>query len=281
VSPHGEVQALLGHFLRARRTACTPEEVGLPAVGRPRRVSGLRREEVAHLACISADYYTRLEQGRLPPPSREVMEAIAQALRLDDHERAYLRELVARSREPMAAQLAPESVARQTQAVLEGMPTLPALVLGRVMDVLAWNAAAAAFFVDFAKFPRAERNLVRLLFVDERMRSRFPDWSASARVGAAMLRMRTARCPHDPRLAQLVDELSRLDDDFGRWWESHDVLTHSNARRVFHHPAVGELELEWSELTSSAQPSVTIVVMTPADAKSRRALERIVARAVR
>jgi transcriptional regulator with XRE-family HTH domain len=268
------VHELLGEFLRARRAERSPEEVGLERATRPRRVAGLRREEVAQLASISVDYYTRLEQGRVPPPSSEVLEAIARAIRLDGHERVYLRELAARAHEPAREALPPERVAAQTQAILDSITT-PALVLGRLMDVLAWNAAGAAFFVDFADVPRAKRNLVRLLFADEQMRARFPDWQSSARVAAAMLRMRAAHCPHDPRLAEIVAELSPLDEDFRRWWTSHHVLTHSNARRTYWHPDAGTLELEWCELTASIQPDVAIVVLTPADADSARALERI------
>jgi transcriptional regulator with XRE-family HTH domain len=267
-------QVLLGEFLRARRSERQPEDAGLPRAVRPRRVAGLRREEVAQLASISADYYTRLEQGRLPPPSSEVLEAIAQAMRLDDHERAYVRELAARAHEPAVEPLKPERVTKQTQALLDAITT-PALVLGRLMDVLAWNPAGAAFFVDFGRYPRRQRNLVRLLFVDAEMQSRFPEWQASARVAAAMLRMRAAHCPHDPRLQRLVAELSALDEDFRSCWSSHHVLTHSQARRRYRHPVAGELDLEWCELTSSVQPDVAIVVLTPANAESARALERM------
>jgi transcriptional regulator with XRE-family HTH domain len=230
---------------------------------------------VAQLASMSVDYYTRLEQGRLPPPSSEVLEAIAQAMQLDDHERAYLRELAARSHEPAAPAAKPEVVIPQTQALLDGMTSSPALVLGWMMDVLAWNAAAAAFFLPFDEIPPAQRNLVRLLFADERVGSRFPDWQSSARVSAAMLRMRTAHHPHDPRLQQLTAELSALDEDFRGWWNSHHVLTHSNTRRSYWHPATGTLELEWCELSASIQPEVAIVVLTAVDAASRAALERI------
>jgi transcriptional regulator with XRE-family HTH domain len=272
-----EVQALLGEFLRERRAERQPEDVGLPPYPRPRRVAGLRREEVAQLACISTDYYARLEQGRLPPPSSDVLEAIAQAMRLNDHERTYLRELAARSHEPAGAPLPPERVAPQTQALLDGMTSSPALVLGWMMDVLAWNRAGAAFFVDFAEIRPAQRNLVRLLFTDDRVRSRFPDWQSAARVAASMLRMRSAHHPHDPRLDALTSELSALDEDFRRWWSSHHVLTHSNARRPYWHPAVGALALEWCELSASIEPDLAIVVLTPADAEGRRALERICA----
>lgn len=274
MSPSTDAQSLFSDFLRARRTQLHPAEVGLPRVGRPRRVSGLRREEVAQLASISADYYTRLEQGRLPPPSSEVLEAIAQALLLDDDERTYMRELAARGHEPQGT-LRLETVARQTQALLQSITTAPAMVLGRVMDVLAWNELAAAFFVDFGSLQRSERNLVRLLFRDQRMRSRFPDWSASARVAASMLRMRAARCPHDPRLAEIVDELCAIDQDFCTWWSSQHVLTHSQARRTYHHPAVGDLDLEWCELTPSAQPDIRIIALTPTDEASRTALAQI------
>jgi transcriptional regulator with XRE-family HTH domain len=237
-------------------------------------VAGLRREEVAQLAGVSADYYTRLEQGRLPPPSSEVLDSLGRALRLDEDQCAYLWELAARSHEPPATPLPPETVDKQTQILVTNMTT-PAMVIGRTMDVLAWNELAAAMFVDFGELRREERNLVRLLFLDGRIRSLYPDWSDTARVAAAMLRMRAARCPHDPRLADLVAELSQHDEDFRRWWAAHQVTTHSRARRTYRHPVVGDLDLEWCELTSSAQPEVRIVVLTPADAKSARQLERL------
>jgi transcriptional regulator with XRE-family HTH domain len=195
-----ELQAQFGEFLRARRMECTPEQVGLPAVGMPRRVTGLRREEVAHLAKMSADYYTRLEQGRLPPPSDDVLEAIAGALQLDDDQRAYMRELAHRSQERSVKMLPPERVTKRTQVMLDCMTGAPAMALGRVMDVLAWNELAASFFVDFATLRRSERNLVRLLFLDQRIRSLYTDWQDAARVAAAMLRIRAARYPHDERL---------------------------------------------------------------------------------
>jgi transcriptional regulator with XRE-family HTH domain len=268
-------RALLGEFLRARREEITPESVGLPRVGHPRRVRGLRREEVAQLASISSNYYTRLEQGKLPAPSEAVLGAIAHALRLDTDQEAYLRAVADRSGRRRLSGPSSQKVAPEILLLLENLERLPVLVVGRHMDILAWNRLAATLLTDFSALPARERNVVRLVFLNEEVRSRFKEWSSAARTGASLLRMGAARNPDDPRLVMLVSELSLRDHDFRRWWSAQRVVSGSHGRRTYVHPAAGEFELEWQTLRTSVHPDQTIIAMTPPDSQSAEALHML------
>jgi transcriptional regulator with XRE-family HTH domain len=259
------LQRLFGEFLRARREEVRPESVGLPPVGRPRRVSGLRRSELAQLASISTDYYTRLEQGKLPPPSRTVLSAIARALRLDPDQEHYLVELAEQCGDQPKKRQAPRPVPRQILAMLDGLVGLPAIVVTRYLDILAWNPVAAAFMTDFASVPVTERNLVRLMYLNEEVRSRFSDWDAASRSITSLLRLAAARDSGDPRLAEIVNDLSQRDKDFRRWWASQSVAASSHGERRYTHPGAGEFELEWQTLNSSVDPDLIIVVVTAPD----------------
>ncbi|MFJ8431230.1 helix-turn-helix domain-containing protein [Kitasatospora sp. NPDC094019] len=249
----------LGAFLRTRRAELTPRQVGLPSDGAPRRVAGLRRAEVARLASISTDYYTRIEQGRMPA-STPVLEALARALRLSPDQRAYLLGLAGRPpAEPPARATA--EVTEHNRRLLAQLGTGPALVLTRTMDVLAWNPPAAALFTDFGRHPAQDRNYVWLLFNDPVLRSRYRDWADGARACVAHLRMHTARRPDDARLHRL---LARMADhvDFQRWWQACEVAAHATGSKRFRHPAVGDLTLDWDTLTSATAPDQHIVVWT-------------------
>ncbi|GII53263.1 transcriptional regulator [Planotetraspora thailandica] len=250
----------LGGFLRARRAQLTPREVGLPDTGSPRRVSGLRREEVAQLAAISVDYYTRLEQGRLQA-SASVLITLARALRLDDDQQAYLYELAgkssARPRRRQAQRVRPAM-----RRLLDQLTETPALVLGRRMDILAWNAQAAALFTDFARIPPRRRNYVRLLFTDPAVRNLHADWEEAARTGVASLRMEAARHPDDPDLAVLVGELSVQDSGFRTWWASHQVAATSYGTKHYRHPVVGELTLDCDVWASPDGSEQRLMVLT-------------------
>ncbi|MFF0647174.1 helix-turn-helix domain-containing protein [Streptomyces tendae] len=251
----------LGAFLKARRTELSPAEVGLPAASGRRRVKGLRREEVASLASISPDYYTRLEQGRRQA-SEPVLDALARVLRLDDGERAYLFELsgrdAARPRRRTSQKVQP-----QLRRLLDDLSTTPAVVLGRRTDILAWNAMAAALFTDFARIPEKDRNFVRLVFREPAIRALYADWEWVARMTLAQLRMEAVRDPKDPRLAELVGELSLQDADFRRWWGTHRVAAQRSGTKVLNHPAVGPLTLDWSFLTSTDDPDQQLITLTP------------------
>lgn len=252
----------LGDFLKARRSDLNPAMVGLAAPGGRRRVKGLRREEVALLASISTDYYTRLEQGRRQA-SREVLDVIAGVLRLDGVEREYLFELAGkdatRPRRPASQRVEP-----QLRRLIDDLTTTPAMVLGRRMDILAWNPLAAALFVDFSAIPANHRNFVRLVFTEPTMRALYRDWEEVAQTGVAQLRREAARDPKDPRLASLVGELSVQDSDFRRWWGAHRVAVRGMGTKVLRHPVAGELTLDWSTLTCVADPDQQLVTYTAA-----------------
>ncbi|MEU5645239.1 helix-turn-helix domain-containing protein [Streptomyces milbemycinicus] len=249
----------LGEFLKVRRAELSPRTVGLPDTG-GRRVPGLRREEVALLAAISPDYYTRVEQGRIQP-SASVLVALAHVLRLDDHQRDHLFQLAGRhrtqQRRPAAQKAQP-----QLRRLLDDLTASPGVVIGRRMDILAWNPLAAALFTDFAKVPEDRRNCVRILFTDPSMRTLYADWRAVARDCVAHLRTRAAKHPDDPRLTSLVGELSMQDKDFGRWWGSRHVPSRKSGAKRFRHPVVGELVLDWDTFTGSADPDQELVVWT-------------------
>jgi transcriptional regulator with XRE-family HTH domain len=259
MSVRDQDQNELGAFLRARRSELSPSDVDMPEGGRQRRVAGLRREEVAQLAAISTDYYTRLEQGRIGP-SAPVLASLARVLRLDDDQRTYMYELAgtpAKSR-----RRAPQKVKPYLRRLLDRIDA-PAMVMTPTHDILAWNPLAAALMVDFAEIPERERNFMRLLFTDPRMRSLYPEWEELARSVVSYIRMEAARKPDDPRLAELVGDLSIRDAQFRQWWAGTHVAVKRRGSRTYDHPVVGEITLEWDALTSDAEPDQQIIVFTP------------------
>ncbi|MFE5138325.1 helix-turn-helix transcriptional regulator [Streptomyces fagopyri] len=255
-SPRSE----FGAFLKARRAELTPARVGLADDGTVRRVPGLRRDEVARLATMSTDYYTRIEQGRVRA-SATVLASLVKALRLDDAQRAYLYELAGRA--PTARRRRPaQRVRPSVQRMLDALGHLPAMVLGRYNDILAWNAAAAALYQDFALLKPAERNYTRLIFLDPTMRSLFTDWEDAGRISAATLRMETAATPDDPRLATLVGELSVRSPEFRQWWNGRIVSDTTSGPKRYRHALVGPLTLDCDTWTSSGDPDITFMVLT-------------------
>jgi transcriptional regulator with XRE-family HTH domain len=251
----------LGEFLKARRAAITPEEVGLPPIGNPRRVKGLRREEVSHLAAVSVDHYTRLEQGRVNAASDNVLAGIARALRLTDDEHTYLR-MLAQTRPERGTPSTAVKVAAPVQDLLDALGHTPAFVLGRRTDILAWNTAATALFLDFAALRPEHRNLVRLVFLEPEVRALYADWEQVAAEAVARLRMDAVHTSGDARLAKLVGELSVQDNDFRRWWGGHGVRAASAGRKRFHHSVVGTLDLDWQAMQLGAAPDQTVVTYT-------------------
>ncbi|WP_322761943.1 helix-turn-helix transcriptional regulator [Frankia sp. Cr2] len=250
----------LGEFLKARRAELSPRTVGLPDIGGPRRVPGLRREEVAQLAAISNDYYTRLEQGRIQP-SAPVLAAIARVLRLGDDQRDYVFELAGKHTGGPRRRAA-QKVQPQLRRMLDDLTATPGMVLGRRMDILAWNSLAAALIVDFAEIPEKKRNYVRLLFSDPAMKMLYPDWETPARNCVAQLRMQAAKYPDDPRLIALVGELSVRDADFRQWWGAHHVAARGGGTKVLNHPVAGELILDWDTLIATTDPEQELVIWT-------------------
>jgi transcriptional regulator with XRE-family HTH domain len=261
----------LGDFLRARRAALDLHRAGLPDDGRLRRVPGLRREELSRLANVSVDYIVRLEQGRTRRVSRPVLEALADALHLSPDDRAYLETLAEVARATRRRASARPDVADALRQLLEDMHDIPAMVVYRRMHVLAWNVGAAALLTDFGALPPQERNLVRLMFLDEGFRALYADWPQAARDCVAILRMEAGLHPDDPDLIALVGELSIRDEDFRAWWTTHPVHGLGPVTRTFHHPVAGTLTLDVHQL--SINPDVLIAAYTaPRDSPSREAL---------
>jgi transcriptional regulator with XRE-family HTH domain len=244
----------LGEFLRACRAQLKPQDVGLPDSGSVRKVAGLRREEVAQLAAISVDYLTRLEQGRVQA-SVSVLMTLAGALRLDDDQQSYLYELVGKS--PIRPRRRPAQKLRPAmRRLLDQLTETPAIVLGRRMDILAWNAGAVALYTDFAQIPANRRNYVRLLFTHPVVRSLHAEWEHDAQTVVSALRMEAAKDPDDPELAVLVGELAVQDPDFRTWWATHQVAGTSYGSKHYRHPIVGDLTLDcdtWNGPDGSGQ----------------------------
>jgi transcriptional regulator with XRE-family HTH domain len=243
----------LGDFLKARRAELTLRDVGLPEAGTHRKVTGLRREEVAQLAAISVDYLTRLEQGRVQA-SASVLSTLCRALRLDDDQQTYLYQLAGKAPRPRRR---PAQKARPAmRRLLDQLTQTPAIVLGRRLDILAWNASATALYTDFARIPARHRNYVRLLFTDPVFRGLHAEWRRDARIVVASLRMEAANDPDDPELAILIGELSVQDADFRSWWASHQVTGAGYGTKHYRHPLVGDLTLDcdtWDSPDHSGQ----------------------------
>ncbi|MEV8048336.1 helix-turn-helix transcriptional regulator [Streptomyces griseoluteus] len=250
----------LGQFLKARRAELSLTALGLPETGTLRRVPGLRREEVAQLASISTQYYTRLEQGRLQA-SAPVLSVLAKVLRLNDDQRDYLFELAGKETARPRPQKG-QKVRQPLQVLLDTLSDIPAVILGSRMDILAWNPLASALITDFSTMPQDQRNYVRLIFTDPMMRNRYTDWESIAKDCVAFLRMEAARHPDDPRLAALVGELSVQDRNFRQWWADHHVARRAFGRKTMYHPAVGELVLDWETLTSAADSDQQLIIWT-------------------
>jgi transcriptional regulator with XRE-family HTH domain len=251
----------LGGFLKARRAELTPQDVGLPDSQPPRRVPGLRREEVALLAAISTTYYTRLEQGRALA-SGPVLGALAQVLRLTGDQRSRLFELAGSEVFHHRYRRARQKVQPQLQRLVDDLTAIPAIVLGRRTDILAWNPMAAALVTDFGQIPEKHRNYIRLLFTEPAMRTLYLDWENVALMAVAQLQMEAARTPGDPRMGTLVGELSTQDEYFRTWWGTGAVAGRGVGAKHLDHPVVGALTLDWDTLTCAADPEQHLIMWT-------------------
>ncbi|WP_035844945.1 helix-turn-helix domain-containing protein [Kitasatospora azatica] len=250
----------IGAFLRARRGQLAPHDYGLPETDSPRKVPGLRREEVARLAAISVDYYTRLEQGRVRA-SASVLAALARALRFDEDQQHYLHELAGRTEARPRRREPVRRVRPAVQRLLDQLTPTPALVLGNRLDVLAWNSAATGLFTDFSALPPTRRNYVRLLFTHPAIRSMHREWEHDARDAVAALRMAAATQGDDPELDRLVRELSLQDEDFRSWWAEHRVIGSHYGSKHYRHPVVGDLTLD-CDTWNSPDGSGRLMVLT-------------------
>lgn len=253
-------------FLVSRRARITPERAGLPAYGGNRRVAGLRREEVALLAGVSIDYYTRLERGRAAGASDSVLEGIARALHLDEAERAHLFDL-ARAAAGPAVPRAPRRPAAQqvrpsVRRILDSMTATPAYVRNARLDVLAADRLGAALFAPVLSSPAQPTNNARFLFLDPAAREFFSDWERQAEDVVAMLRTEAGRSPHDRGLSNLIGELSTRSENFRTWWAAHNVRFHRTGIKRFRHPVVGDLTLTYEALDLAADAGLRISAYT-------------------
>jgi transcriptional regulator with XRE-family HTH domain len=249
-------------FLMSRRARVTPEQAGLYVRDDDvRRVPGLRREEVADLAGVSADYYIQLERGDVDGASDSVLNAIARALHLDDAERLHLFDLA----RPDAATRVVASrglIRRSVQRTLDTFAGGPALVRNRRWDYLAANELGRAVYADIFDGRTGPPNHVRYVFLDDRARDFFDDWPAVAHDTARILRSEAGRDPHDPGPAQLIAELSHTSAEFRAVWSQHDVRLPAAGLHRFHHPLVGELDLAFEAAELRADPGLTLLLAT-------------------
>ncbi|GAA2044488.1 helix-turn-helix transcriptional regulator [Agromyces tropicus] len=252
-------------FLMARRAAVTPEQAGIPGGG-DRRVAGLRREEVALLAGVSLDYYTRLERGRIHGASESVLDAIADALRMTDVERAHLHDLARRAPATPAARARTTSMGRRelresVQRVLDNM-TVPAVVYNAQQDLIAANLLGRALFAPHFNTPRP--NLARFIFLDSRARDFYGDWPLACSLTAAMLRYEAGRDPLNTELTALIGELATRSAQFRLDWADRDVHEHRTGTKVYRHPDVGEIELDYDVFELPGEPGLSIGTYTAA-----------------
>jgi len=270
-----DLKAETREFLASRRARITPDRAGLPAYGGNRRVPGLRREEVAMLAGVSVDYYTRLERGSLGGVSEEVLEALAEALQLDEAERGHLFDLARAANASGAARSRAKRASAPTlrpviQQILDAMDDLPAFVRNGRLDVLGANALGRALYAPLYDSPerRASEpaNTARFQFLDPGAAQAFWGDKAArmAHDAVAILRAEAGRNPYDKGLTALVGELSTRSEDFRRLWASHDVRYHRSGTKVFHHPGVGVLELNFEALLLPADAGLQLNVYTAA-----------------
>ncbi|MFJ8632081.1 helix-turn-helix transcriptional regulator [Streptomyces sp. NPDC093568] len=255
----------LADFLRSRRERIAPADVGLPT-GSRRRTPGLRREEVAQLAFISTEYYTRLEQARAPHPSREVLAQLARALRLSDAERTHLHHLAGAPPGPPPGPS--REVRRSIVDLLHRLPQAAAIVVSAAFEIIAWNDLAAALMEDFSALPRRERNLVRRAFLGPHREGRrlygVSDVTEFARNSAQELRAAAARYPDDPELTGLVRELLDGSEEFARLWADHGVTSVPTLRKTFDHPLVGPVTVNCDVLDiADRDQRVVIYTATP------------------
>ncbi len=262
----------LGAYLRDRRAKLDPAAFGLPL--KRRRTPGLRREEVAQRANVSATWYTWLEQGRGGAPSADVLDRIARALMLTDVEREHLF-LLGLGRPPAVRYRAPEDVSPRLQRVLDALEVSPAIVKTPIWDVVAWNRAASCVLTDYGALPPAQRNILRLIFCDRRVRAAQADWEAVARFVVGVFRADVARAGATEETRALVEDLSRESPEFAVMWRDNDVRSYGGGTKHLNHPVAGPIAMEFSTFAVDGRPDLSLVVYnpaTPADADIIRAL---------
>jgi transcriptional regulator with XRE-family HTH domain len=259
-----DTRSEIREFLTSRRAKITPEQAGLPAYG-ARRVPGLRREEVAVLAGVSVPYYTRLERGDMSGVSGSVLEALARALQLDEAEHAHLFDL-ARAAQPAGTtprrRQSRQRVRPAVQQILDAMTGAAAFVRNDRLDILGGNQLGYALYSEMFIGPARPVNTARFVFLDPRAREFYVDWERAATDVVAVLRSAAGRNPYDRDLSDLVGELSTQSEAFRTRWAAHNVRFHVNGVKHFHHPVVGELDLNFERMDLAADPGLTIFTYT-------------------
>jgi transcriptional regulator with XRE-family HTH domain len=257
----------LADLLRSRRARLQPEDVGLPA-GNRRRTPGLRREEVARLANVSPTYYTFLEQGREIRPSRQVLDALAHALRLSPAERAHLHILTHGSESVDDVEC--ETLAPGVDALVARLDPWPTYVKGRRWDILAANRSARALFVDWDALPPDQRNELWWLFTDPRARKVYVNWQQDAAAMLARFRLTAARRPDDPDFVDLIERLHQASAEVRQWWPRHEVLGVGSGTKRLHHPMLGDVTFQHVVLQVADHPDQKLVTFTVADSDQTR-----------
>jgi transcriptional regulator with XRE-family HTH domain len=259
----------LREFLTSRRERITPEQAGLPDFGGRRRVKGLRREEVAMVAGMSTEYYTRLERGNAAGVSDSVLDGVSRALQLDDAERAHLFDLARTANDGLSLQRAratprAQQIKPALQQMIDAMAQVPVFVQNRRLDAVATNALGQALFSEMFVDPQRPVNAVRFVFLDPRAQSFYRDWESQTRYLVALLRAEAGRSPYDRVLTDLVGELSTRSDLFRKLWASHDVREHRTGLKTVHHPVVGDLDLTFETMDLASHQGLQLLAFSAA-----------------
>lgn len=268
----------LGAFLKSRRDRITPADIGLRTYGTSRRVPGLRREELAQLAGVSAGYYTRLEQGQAETASEQVLDALARALRLDEVETVHLHNLARQAAMPGLSEPCQEQPHPRVLALLKSLgEATPARVLGRRGDVLAWNRTGHALVAEHLAFDATQESarrpsIPRMFFLDPLIRELYRNWHELAQIHVAHLRLTAGRYPTDARLAELIGELTMRSDDFAKLWATGDVADCTVGTMHLQHPTVGAASVDYQVWLQPDSPDHRLEIFTPNDASSADAL---------
>ncbi|MGY3533827.1 MULTISPECIES: helix-turn-helix transcriptional regulator [Bradyrhizobium] len=267
-----EQENLLGAYLKDRRSKLDPAVFGFPP--ERRRTPGLRREEVAQRANISATWYTWLEQGRGGAPSADVLDRIARALMLTDVEREHLF-LLGLGRTPEVRYKKSEGVTPRLQRVLDALEPRPALIRTATWDIVAWNRAATVMLTDYGSLPPRERNVLRFMFLDPRVRAAQHDWASVARFVVGAFRVDAARAGAAAEVQPFVEELCRLSPEFAALWRDNDVRTHGEGVKQLHHPNLGPVKFEYSAFAVDGRPDLSMIVYNPVDPEMTEKIRKL------
>jgi transcriptional regulator with XRE-family HTH domain len=274
MSETATAENLLGTYLKDRRTRLDAAAFGF--AGSRRRTPGLRREEVAQRANISPTWYTWLEQGRGGAPSADVLDRIARALMLTDVEREHLF-VIGLGRPPEVRYQASEGVSPRLQRVLDALEVSPALVRTATWDVVAWNRAASVVLTDYGAIPPGQRNILRFIFCDPRVRAANHDWDSVARFVVAAFRADAARAGAVSHVADFVDELCRTSPEFAALWRDNDVRHHGDGTKRLRHPVHGTMSFEYSSFNVEGRSDLSMIVYNPAAPEDAERIKKLLA----